>query len=272
MSENPTQTLQCGLVMPISPIDGLSAEHWLEVKDIVTESIQSIEDYTFEVKLVSDSDDVGVIQKRIVQNLYSSDIVICDVSCKNANVMFELGMRLAFDKPTIIIKDDKTNYSFDTSPIEHIDYPRDLRFSKINEFKIKLSQKVLSTYKASKDPGHSTFLKSFGQFKVAEIDETSVPSDNKSLMKIMLDMQDELSLIHRNLNKNRPLKDKNNISASQIAYLAAKFKKENNIENIDDLLSSNLFIDYLSKRTNSYLAFNTKHDFEEFVKQTLAYA
>jgi hypothetical protein len=33
---------------------------------------------------------------------------LCDVSGKNANVMFELGLRLAFDNPTIIIKDDKT--------------------------------------------------------------------------------------------------------------------------------------------------------------------
>jgi len=32
--------------------------------------------------------------------------------------MFELGLRLAFDKPAIIVKDDNTSYSFDTAPIE----------------------------------------------------------------------------------------------------------------------------------------------------------
>jgi hypothetical protein len=61
--------------------------------------------------------------------------VIGDVSCKNPNVMFELGMRLAFDKPTIIIKDDQTSYSFDISPIQNLEYPRDLRFNKIIDFK-----------------------------------------------------------------------------------------------------------------------------------------
>jgi hypothetical protein len=70
------------------------------------------------------ADDIGVIQKRIVQNLYSSDVIVCDVSGKNPNVMFELGMRLAFDKPTLIVKDDKTDYSFDTGIIEHVPYPR----------------------------------------------------------------------------------------------------------------------------------------------------
>jgi hypothetical protein len=37
------------------------------------------------------------------------------LALKNPNVMFELGMRLAFDKPAIIIKDNRTNYSFDTA-------------------------------------------------------------------------------------------------------------------------------------------------------------
>src|SRR6266566_6083617 len=112
--------LGCGLIMPISTIDGCPSEHWAEVKSIITESVEGIEVPKFAVKLVSDADDVGVIQKRIVQNVYSADVVVCDVSGKNPNVMFELGMRLAFDKPTVIIKDDKTDYAFDTGIIEHI--------------------------------------------------------------------------------------------------------------------------------------------------------
>ncbi len=127
--------LSVGLVMPIAPIDDCSADHWLEVKSIITESVSSLSDYKCSTKIVSEGDSVGLIHKRIVEGLYTSDIVICDVSCKNPNVMFELGMRLAFDKPTVIIKDDRTTYSFDTGVIEHLEYPRDLRFAKIVEFK-----------------------------------------------------------------------------------------------------------------------------------------
>lgn len=182
-------TLTCGLVMPISAMDGCSVEHWVEVKNIICDAIESIEDITFLPKLVSEQDDVGVIQKRIVQNIYSSDIVICDVSCKNANVMFELGMRLAFDKPTILIKDDKTDFSFDTGVIEHLLYPRDLRFSRIVNFKQSLADKVVATYQASKnDPNHSTFLKNFGSFKVASVDQTVGTPD-----QVMLDMMQDLS-------------------------------------------------------------------------------
>lgn len=162
------EKLKCGIVMPISEIDGCSEGHWKEVLAILRESVETV---GFSVELVSDADDVGVIHKRIIQNLYENPIVICDVSGRNANVMFELGMRLAFDKPTIIVKDDKTPYSFDTSAIEHLEYPRDLRFSKIVEFKKRLAEKVKNTHESStKDPEFSTFLKHFGKFKVAKIE------------------------------------------------------------------------------------------------------
>jgi hypothetical protein len=72
----------CGLVMPISSLDGCSAEHWVEVKNIICEAIGAIAEPQFTVKLVSDQYDVGVIQKRIVQNIYSSGIIVCDVSGK----------------------------------------------------------------------------------------------------------------------------------------------------------------------------------------------
>jgi len=158
--------------MPISAIDGCTESHWADVLEIVTEAI---EEAGFDANLVSNADEVGIIHKRIIQNLYDNPVVVCDVSGKNPNVMFELGMRLAFDKPTVIIKDEKTSYSFDTSAIEHIEYPRDLRFSRIVDFKIKLTEKIVATHKrATTDPNFTTFLKHFGEFTVAKLDKKEV--------------------------------------------------------------------------------------------------
>lgn len=162
----------CGIVMPISPIDGCDETHWSDVLDILSESVEIA---GFKGDLVSNSDDVGIIHKRIIQNLYDNPVVVCDVSGKNPNVMFELGLRLAFDKPTIIVKDDVTAYSFDTSAIEHLEYPRDLRFNKIVEFKEKLAGKIKATYeKSMSDPSYTTFLKHFGEFKVAKLEKKEV--------------------------------------------------------------------------------------------------
>lgn len=164
--------LTCGIVMPISGIDGCTESHWREVLEILEESI---EDAEYVPNLVSNADEVGIIHKTIIKNLYDNPIIVADVSGKNPNVMFELGIRLAFDKPTIIVKDDKTSYSFDTSSIEHLEYPRDLRFSKINEFKTKLTDKIAKTYQKSiDDVNYTTFLKHFGEFKVAKLEKKEV--------------------------------------------------------------------------------------------------
>ena len=87
MSENQEKQV-CGIVMPISAIDGCAESHWADVLDIFTESI---EEAGFEANLVSNADESGIIHKRIIQNLYDNPVVVCDVSGKNPNVMFELG-------------------------------------------------------------------------------------------------------------------------------------------------------------------------------------
>lgn len=203
--ENKTEVINekpiCGIIMPISPIDGCSNEHWNEVKNILTEAIESA---GYCASLVSDADDSGIIQKRIVQNIYDNEIVVCDVSGKNPNVMFELGMRLAFDKPTIIVIDDKTNYSFDTAPIEHLSYPRDLRYYSILKFKEKLRDKIVATIKKSKeDPQYTTFLKHFGEFEIAHV-EKKEGSFNDVILSRLDDITHQINTIQRrNFNGNR---------------------------------------------------------------------
>ncbi|MBV4518490.1 hypothetical protein KVG88_00310 [Pseudomonas sp. SWRI74] len=244
--------LTCGLVMPISAIDGCTADHWAEVKNIICDAVSAIEGLTFVPKLVSEQDDVGVIQKRIVQNIYSSDIVICDVSCKNANVMFELGMRLAFDKPTILIKDDKTDFSFDTGVIEHLLYPRDLRFSRIVSFKKSLAEKVYATYQASiSDPAHSTFLKNFGSFKVAALNQTEGTPD-QVMLDMLQDISRDVSRLKRNafsvLNKNSPHK------LDQMSDIHSAFQTYKEVNgwagSSFDLIGNDSFYDFMEGHVN----------------------
>lgn len=198
--EKPEPNKVCGIIMPISSIDGCNAEHWADVLGIISTAAK---DAGYEPNLVSNSEDIGVIQKRIVQNLYDNDIVVCDVSGKNANVMFELGLRLAFDKPTIVIKDDKTGYSFDTSPIEHLEYPRDLRFQTIVDFKSKLARKIEATVaSANGDPEYSTFLKHFGTFKVAELKSETVTED-QFIMSELMDIKHQLRSMSLDRISNR---------------------------------------------------------------------
>lgn len=216
----PTPT--CGLVMPISAVDGYTEQHWLEVKRIISEAV---EPKGFCLKLVSDADESGIIQKRIVQNLYENEVVICDVSSKNPNVMFELGLRLAFDKPTIVIKDDTTNYSFDTSPIEHIGYPRDLRYSSIIQFKDRLSSKVDATYQAFKtDPEYSTFLKSFGEYRVPKLEKRDVSKD-AYIIETLEELSHQVRMLRRDSRSLLPARMRSSVETSSQVDFGAILKK-----------------------------------------------
>jgi hypothetical protein len=180
--------------MPISATDGCNEQHWAEVRALLSEAIMTA---GFQPNLVSDAEDVGIIQKRIIQNLYDNPIVVCDVSGKNPNVMFELGLRLAFDKPTIIVKDDKTSYSFDTAPIEHLTYPRDLRYPQMVAFRAELTRKIQGTHaSATNDESYTTFLKHFGTFTVARLNEKEVSRD-EALFEELRDLKTMIRGIRR---------------------------------------------------------------------------
>jgi len=251
--EQESKDLTCGVVMPISTIDGCSESHWKEVKDIIFDASKMV---GFVPNLVSDADDVGSIHKRIIQNLYDSDIVVCDVSGKNPNVMFELGIRLAFDKPTILIKDDKTSYSFDTSTIEHLEYPRDLRYNTIKGFKKNLSDKIKATYEASKGEGYTTFLKHFGKFKVSKLDEEEV-SANAFIMKKLEGMESKINKMSQDFEEN---------SFSQISSVSGKSSQVK--KSFEFILKSENMMNTLNELDDAIKSYNTQFNSNIVVTKT----
>jgi len=210
---------KCGIVMPIASMDGYPESHWKDVKRIIESAIKEA---NFEARLVSDADDIGVIHKRIVQNLYDNPMIVCDISGRNPNVMFELGLRLAFDKPTIIIKDEVTPYSFDTSVIEHLSYPKDLRYHDIEVFKENLKDRIKKTYKAyENDPeNYSTFLKNYGDFKAPLITEETVSVD-RYVLDTLKDLQVSVSRLSNSMsgsNRNQMMRNKSVHSSAYSVY------------------------------------------------------
>ncbi|HEL4148315.1 TPA: hypothetical protein UM348_001015 [Stenotrophomonas maltophilia] len=187
---------KCGIIRPIAPTEGYPGNHWSEVGEILSEAIISA---GFEPRIVSEADSVAVIHGTIVQNIYEDPIIVCDVSSRNPNVMFELGMRLAFDKPVVIVKDDITNYAFDTGVIEHLPYPKSLHYHEIGIFKKKLRDKILHTIERSKEADFSPFLK---HFRHLSISPQKLENENVPLVDYIAEKLDQLeSKINRIYNK-----------------------------------------------------------------------
>lgn len=245
-----TQILKCGLIMPIAPLLDYTADHWVEVKGIISQAVNQIKDLKFKTDIVSNSDgEIDVIHKRIVQNLYNADIVVCDISGKNPNVMFELGMRLTFDKPTIIIKDDATDFIFDTGLIEHLTYPKDLRFNKIVKFQTDLAKAIAQTYKKSiEDSKFSTFLGNFGEFKVPALHQTQVSDVQHLILDEISSVRKEINLIKRN-SQEKQENISSQITLNNLKSVIAQFIKANNAygAHTEKLVGSSEFTNFLKQ-------------------------
>ena len=164
----------CGIVRPIADMEPYPSGHWGEVHDILADAIDAA---GYRPRLVSDSEGIGVILGNIVTNLYSDPIVICDVSGRNPNVMFELGMRIAFEKPTVIITDDITPFSFDISVIKHLIYPHSLRFGDIIRFKKELAGVISATVASGEDQNSRGYLQQFGPIEATELGSRTISGE-----------------------------------------------------------------------------------------------
>lgn len=172
----------CGIIMPISAMPPTyDAAHWSDVRRVLEAAIEKAEMLP---QIVSDSFESDVIQKRIIHNLYANTVVVCDVSGLNPNVMFELGIRITFKLPVIIITDDVGSIPFDTKIIEHLPYPRDLHIHQTNEFIDKLAERI-SRLKSQKEEGRfRSFIEDFGTFEVLEPSEKEVGADRLILERL----------------------------------------------------------------------------------------
>lgn len=216
--ETSTAQITCGLIMPIATNEIGTAEHWSQVRTIIEDALKSTD---FNVKMVSESDAVQVIHHNIVTNIYTNDIVICDVSSRNPNVMFELGMRLTFDKPVVIIKDRETPFSFDVGNIQHLEYPRSLNYVEVQDFQQSLRDKTLSTLAASKRDNYSPFLSHYKIKHVSKIGAEYVERDDYivSALRNMSELLEYQNTKINSLNKNtsRPLNDPGKNSEGMIS-------------------------------------------------------
>ncbi|PFT45021.1 RNA helicase [Bacillus thuringiensis] len=243
----------CGIIMPIGSMDGYPAEHWFEVQSIIMEAAKQVDGINFKTNIVSRSDgEIDIIHKRIIQNLYNADIVICDISGKNPNVMFELGMRLTFDKPTVIIKDDATDFIFDTGIIEHLIYPKDLRFQKIVDFKKQLARRIKVTYdKSQSDSTYSTFLRNFGEFKVPKLDQTAISDVEQLILEELHNVKKEMVGMKREISVKEGIIPYNwsqsqSKSLNRAKKVIREFIVENrDLRNVSEIMEDEAFIEHL---------------------------
>lgn len=140
------QEKSCFVMMPISDMEGYDKGHFKRVYEhIIKPSCQNTGFKPVRADEVSSSNFIVIdILKRIIE----SDLVICDLSGRNPNVLYELGVRQAFNLPTILLKDNTTEGIFDINGLRHIEYDFSLRIDSAKENIAKISEMINATVSA----------------------------------------------------------------------------------------------------------------------------
>src|SRR5688572_20012011 len=101
-----TDNKDCFIIMPIGDTDGYDAGHFTHVySDIIKPAVSKTE---FTPRRADEVTETNFIHLDILTKLIEAPMAICDLSSRNPNVLFELGIRQAFDKPVVLIQEKGT--------------------------------------------------------------------------------------------------------------------------------------------------------------------
>lgn len=150
---------QCFVIMPISDPKDYKTGHFKNVYEDIF--IPAIKDAGYTPKRADDDKSSSMIQVNIIRDIIDSPMAICDLSSKNPNVLFELGIRQAFDLPVVLVQEEGTPRIFDISTINTIDYGKELLYRNVINDREKIKEAILQTRDNTK--GINSIVKLLGR-------------------------------------------------------------------------------------------------------------
>ena len=102
---------KCFVIMPFSSTQKCNADQWNEVYMNTIEC--AVKTSGFNYKCYKIDLNIGNIIVGILENLYNADVVIADLTDRNPNVYYELGVRHALKDSTLLITQSLDDVPFD---------------------------------------------------------------------------------------------------------------------------------------------------------------
>lgn len=142
----------CFVLMSIADCDGYEKGHFAHVyDDIIKPAIDKTEYTAIRADEVKET---NFIHLDILKKLIDAPIAVCDLSTRNPNVLFELGIRQAFDKPVVLIQEKGTPKIFDIAPLRYLEYSKEMKYHEVLESQKKLQEAIEATKAAEGDSGN----------------------------------------------------------------------------------------------------------------------
>ena len=181
--------------MPISDNSDYGEGHFFRVYEHLI--VPACELAGFKAIRADDVINTNYIAIDVIRKIIESEMAICDLSSQNPNVLYELGIRQAFNKPITLIKDSITKRIFDIQGFRDFEYDENLRVDKVEEQIEKLSRIIISTYE--QDGSDINSLISLLSLSPAKIDtSTTISKDTELILNSISILDKRISKIEEN--------------------------------------------------------------------------
>lgn len=202
-----TKKKDCFIIMPIADTDGYPSGHFRHVYENIVSPACEMAGY--HAVRADDVKATNLIHLDILKKLIEAPISICDLSSRNPNVLFELGIRQAFDRPVVLIQEVGTPKIFDIAPLRYLEYSKDMRYHDVLKSQKELKDTIEATVAADGEAGNvNSIVKLLALSQSAKIPELKGDKEGLALGVLRAEMQEmrklmEISMHERNRGTRR---------------------------------------------------------------------
>lgn len=215
----------CFVIMPISDVDGYSKGHFLHVyEDIIKPSVEMTE---FRPIRADEVKETNFIHLDMLKKLIDAPIAICDLSTRNPNVLFELGIRQVFDKPVVLIQEKGTPKIFDIGPLRYLEYSKEMKYHEVLKTQNELKESIEATKAAEGEHGNiNSIVRLMALNSPATI--PNIEGNNKEALAldvIQSQMNDMRKILEMTMMDSRRMGNKGNMFAIEYERISNKLDR-----------------------------------------------
>jgi hypothetical protein len=221
----------CFIIMPIADADGYPKGHFGHVYENIIKPSCCKAGYNpvraDEVK------QTNLIHLDILKKLIEAPIAICDLSSRNPNVLFELGIRQAFDKPVVLIQEKDTPKIFDIAPLRYLEYSQEMKYHEVLSIQEKLKEAIEATAAAESDASNvNSIVKLLALSSPAQIPDLENGKESLALEVMQAELRNMRQMMESSIFEGRRNSKVASISAIEYERISNNLDKLINTKRI----------------------------------------
>jgi len=187
--------------MPISDVEPYESGHFKRVYEyIIKPAIIRAE---FTPVRADDILHTNFIAIDIIKRIITSEMAICDLSSRNPNVLYELGIRQAFDLPVTFIKDTITTRVFDIQGFRDIEYDENLRIDNVEQIIDNLAETIKNTYNGKGTSEVNSLVSLLGIHSAKISNQHEISTDTQLILNTLDNLASRIVEMEKSISSSR---------------------------------------------------------------------